>query len=232
MIGSLVAFGIALFAFCTWGWQNLRYCLPLLTGRRGRFWFDGGPEAITNQEWSGRTQEILGGLEDLGFRPLGIKVESFPLRTGSEIAFAAPEKRAFASIHGYLHGTPHYYFYTPFEDGSVVLTSGFPHAGARTDGFTHVGTSATGMAAVLADHEQNVQEMARPGRQPCRQYDQQARIRATEAYYDHPGCGNLTGRLRLKALQNVGVSLLFLLATGAFAVWKWLPFIAALKLFQ
>jgi hypothetical protein len=229
MIASAVLLSIALLLCCTWGLQNLKHGLPLLIAPRGRFRFDGGPEKIENNEWDVQTREIIGGLENLGFKPLGMKVESFLHGTTLEIAFASPEKLAFASIHGFQRGHARYYFYTPFEDGAVVVTSGFQHAGVRTEQFTHTGSSAKEMSIVLDDHEKNVQEMARPGRQPCRQYDQEARLRATEAYYQNPGCRILTRGIRLKRLRNAGGALVFLLAAGAFAFWKWLPFLRALR---
>ncbi len=232
MIGSTVMFIIALFVFCTWGLRHLKHCVPLLFARRGRFWFDGGPDQIVNGEWDDKTRRVIDDLVNLDFEPLGIKFESFPFRTSSEIAFAASEKQTFASIHGFQRGVPHYYFYTPFEDGAVVVTSDFQHKGVRTDRFTHAGTSTQEMREVLVEHAKNVQKMARSARQPYAKYDQQARIRATQAYYDNPGSGIMTRGILLKTLQNAGISFVFLLVAGAVAVWKWLPFIVALKLFQ
>src|SRR5215472_4600501 len=101
MIASAVLLGVAVVIFCTWGLQNLKRGLPLLIGLRGRFWFDGTPEMVTNTQWDARTQEVIADLENLGFKPLGIKVERFLHGTTREISFAAPGHCAFASIYGY-----------------------------------------------------------------------------------------------------------------------------------
>lgn len=225
MLTSALLFGIAMFIFCTWGLKSLKDGMPLLIGLRGRFQFTDGPEAIANTKWDRKTLAIIDGLVNFGFAPLGIKVEIFQHRTTSEIALASSERQVFASIHGYRRGDPHYYLYTPFEDGAVVVTSEVEYAGVRTDRFIHAGTSEKEMAIVLAEHEKNVRTMASPERQPFRQYDQEARIRATELYYANPDCGILTRGIRLRRLVEAGLAFAFVLTAGAVAVWEWLPFI-------
>jgi len=222
-ISLLVFFGLSLILFLTKGLKNLVYSLPLIFRRSGTFWFEAGPESIAGAELAPATQSLISELTRLGFVPLGTKAEKFPFRRTNSLDFASKERQTYASLIGYRGERPHCYFYTPFEDGSVVLTSDFPHDGAQADGFIHSGSSGATPDAVLADHRQRVESMTRPGRQPCRTYDQSARLRATAAYYDHPGSGLLTRRLQLQALANAASYFGMLAAATGLVIWKWLP---------
>jgi hypothetical protein len=223
-------FVLALIIFCTWGVQNIKVCLPLLFIRRGRYSFEQDQDAITQPEWPENTRELIDGLARLEFKPLGIKVEARPFQRLKELAFASVERQAFAAIHGHDRGAPHYYFYTPYEDGSVVLTSDIPMETVRTDRFIHTGVPGAEMSEVWAQHARNSQKMARPGRQPYATYDQETRIRATKAYYDNPGSGIIAHTIMVNALRNSGICLVLLVLATGVLLWRWLPVILTLKL--
>jgi hypothetical protein len=231
VISSVLFFAVALFVFYVWGWPNLKLAVPLLFARKRRCAFEAGPQRLDKREWPEAFRPLIDELASLDFQPLGVKVESRPFRVARELAFASPEKRTFASIHGLERGVPNYYFYTPYDDGSVVLTSNHAMETVRTDRFLQTGMPHQEMSQVLASHTKNVEKMTGPKRQPIAQYDQEARIRATHAYYDNPGSEVLIQSAASGALRNAGISLLFLVTALAVLVWRWLPVVLALKLF-
>jgi hypothetical protein len=204
---NLVFLAAALLLFAVWGWPHLWIVCIVLLSRKVRCMFAEAGDGVPEEDVGPETQQIIEALHALGFSLLGVKLEWRPLHHGKELAFAAEQQQCFASIHGFARGKPHYYFYTPFTDGAVVLTSDLPVDPVKTDTFFHGGLANTPPRRVLDLHLRHVQRMIADGHQPYETYDRASRIEATYAYYANRGAAAVRGKLLLRGLVQVGFSL-------------------------
>ncbi|CAG0936029.1 hypothetical protein TFLX_04890 [Thermoflexales bacterium] len=170
-------------------WGSLPRLIFALDPSRLRYQFvdmsDEEPAATTVNRFS----EIVGQLQQLGFRRLGLKTEKLPLWSSTiyEISLASPDHHAFAS----LIKDPKrcvYYFYTPFTNGAILLTAGsgaaFP-AIQREDCVQQVSVYDS-PELVLAAHQEQLQHFTATGLVPCSSYTQESRLDATRQYYAAP----------------------------------------------
>ncbi|HSD83323.1 MAG TPA: hypothetical protein VLG46_05670 [Anaerolineae bacterium] len=145
-----------------------------------------------------RISEILSQLQQLGFRRLGTKSEKSSRWSDTlyEFSLANPDLHAFAS----LVKDPKrcvYYFYTPFTDGTILLTAGkgaaFPTI-QRQDCVQRV-SAYDNPDRVLADHQEQLQRFTAIGLAPFYSYTQESRLEATRQYYAAPAIQHLAHRL-------------------------------------
>jgi hypothetical protein len=208
---------MASFLFATFGLSNFRGFLRLARPSRIRAKFEEDDPELG--AFSSPVQDLIDGLQSLGFRALGVKVEEPPMGGAiRSLAFEAVEVKAFASIVGLQRPNPSYYFYTPFQSGAVVLTSSqVMLQPVQTDSFVHQGFKTPSMDDLLAMHLRTVESMVNAAHQPFEQYTREARIQAPQLYYAHPHAAILQQRLRAKLLGNFAWTLLLLgIAVGFF----------------
>lgn len=207
MARDVVFLLIALVLFALWGLPNLMLFFKLLFPRKVRCSFEEGDATIDAGEYPEETQQLHGDLTQMGFEPLGIKCEQRPLQSVKELAYASAAEKSFAAVHGFDSRAPHYYFYTPFRDGAVVLTCDLPMDPVRTDTFLHCGVPEKAPAQVFDQHRKYVEKMRRKGHEPYKDYTRKSRLEATHAYYTNAGAGKLQSHLLQKSLRNAGMSL-------------------------
>jgi hypothetical protein len=220
---DLVFLLVALLVFAFVGWPCLRMSVIILLSRKVRCTFAEGPDAMPPEDCSDAAYQLMETLEDMGFHLLGVKLEWRPLQRGKELAFASERDRCFASVHRFTGAAPHYYFYTPFTDGAVVLTSDLGVDALRTDTFWHSGLPNTSPRRVFDLHLRHVDAMIEDGHEPYEVLDRAARIEATYAYYANPGSAALQGRFlkRFLLLGGFSISLVVLaLLLLAWRIWQ------------
>lgn len=203
MIGAFLLIALGLILFAAVGWPALVHLIQIVVPGSIRCDFAGGPEAVTDGDFTPETQMLVNELQDLGFKPVGIKREWWPFRPKSRaLTLASPEARAFADIYR-LGPSPHMYFYTPFTDGAVVLTNDLDHMSVQTDSFVRTGIRDGAPAALLEHHGKHVREMAERGHAPLDRFDQETRLAATHSYYARSETRELLGQLAVKFLVTV-----------------------------
>jgi serine/threonine protein kinase len=126
-------------------------------------------------------------LEDLGFTRLGVKQEVDKLsgKKTPSIAFSSEAHAAFASIFFSFDAVPSLYFYTDFEDGSVVLTGCYPRRPHRKPRAVLTGIANQPIATVLEAHKKEVQAFLDKGVKVRPGWGQAERVRSTLAYYEN-----------------------------------------------
>lgn len=220
MLRNLILLAIALLSFVAWGWPNLKVAVRILCSRRTRSRFVAGPEGIVAGSFPAASRKLISAMESLGFLPLGIKQEKRPFLKGQELAFAAPERKCFASIHRFQSDSPLYYFYTPYQDGAVVLTNPLAIDGLRIDGFYYGCLPGRSVADIFAEHCRRADNMAAAGHATYDQFDQPARLRATDGFYQNLGATLLERRRLSGPLRSATMSLLLVVLAVAWLVWS------------
>ena len=147
-----------------------------------RVWFESGPEGVEAGA-PPASLSLIAELRRMGFQALGVKVERMPLRPRiRERSFVANDRRCYASVAGSAKRSRLYY-YTPFPDGGLVLTSNgaFPKiASASVIQHSYPGTGAE---QLLELHDQALVSLGRRGEvEPT----PEARVAATLLYYLTP----------------------------------------------
>jgi hypothetical protein len=206
--------------FALWGLPNLRVVLILLFSHTVESHFEEDEDGIVPEDYPEETQKLIGSLRELGFVPLGIKSEKRPLQSGKELAFASAEDQCFAAVFRYESEAPHFYFYTPFRDGAVVLTADHGMEAVRTETFLHWGVPNKLPVEVLQQHRKQVERMSKNGHEPYRVYSRKSRLQATEGYYDNPGASKLQKKLFWKSLGNFGTSVGLVLLAVLFLLYR------------
>jgi hypothetical protein len=220
MGSDIVLVAMTVVLFLMWGLPNLRVFFILLFPRKIRSAFEGDADAIQPDDYPEKTQELLSSLAALGFQPLGIKSEQQPLLRVQELSYASAEDRTFAAVCRYEGEHPHYYLYTPFQDGAVVLTTTQAMEPVRTDTFVHHGVTQKSPAEVLEQHRKQVEKMSKKGHEPYNDFGRAARLKATDAYYANPGAAQLQNQLFHKSMRNAGTSLGLVLLAVLMLVYR------------
>ena len=162
---------------------------------------EGGPQEFEQFAEDAGARLTVFQLQELGFKPLGIKVEYMPLwGRVRELAMASADARAFASI-GILFGKVRtFYYYTTFADGGLVLTAqkGFPRTTAA--GCVIGSHPGTGANELLEIHQSCVDNCVEEGQVINDDYSMGGRVEATYHYY-------AAGPAR-KQSRNVGLGIL------------------------
>ncbi|HTI51480.1 MAG TPA: hypothetical protein VL475_11030 [Planctomycetaceae bacterium] len=208
---ALLLFGVASFVFV--GWPSLKRLLQWLVPAAIRCEFRAGPEAVTDSQQPEAVRKRVRQMRALDFHPLGMKREWWPLWPASQaLELANPEIPSFAAVY-HLGDHPLIYFYTPFLDGSVVLTADHENANLEMDGYIHAGINGGEPDELLALHRENLRRVCDQGHIPCSYCDQATRLEATRAFYAHRG----TRRILRRFMRRDLVLLIFplvVLATG------------------
>jgi hypothetical protein len=224
MLRDLLFVGIALVLFVVWGLPNLRLFLSHLLSRRVKCEFESDSESVDSAEYPTKTRQLLADLEELGFQPLGMRSESRPFVKVRGLDYAHPEGQCFASLHagmsGLQSGQASYYFYTPYKDGAVVITSSAPIPPFQTGTFFHGGFPGKSPGELYALHRKKAEKMMAKGHEPFDDYDQAARIQATEAYYANPGARQMGHGAAMKCLYNFAGSSALVILSLLLLVWR------------
>jgi len=187
MNGALVVqYIIGLAATCLVG-PIVLFCLY---PRSVRVWFEAGPDGIGALA-SRAAQEVIAVLAELGFRPIGVKVEKPVLRPAiRELSFAAEDGRCYGSVAG-GRSRSRLYFYTPFPDGGLVLTSNGFFPKIRSATVVQQSFPGCGPRELLSRHHEALASLGRTGEvSPT----PEGRIAATHSYYATPEVRRVLGR--------------------------------------
>lgn len=195
MVSGIYLLGVGLVGLAVFGFTSLRQLLRLALPGSIRCDFAAGPEILTGVKWGPAVQKLAREVQSLGFSPLGLKREWWPLRKPSQaLDFASADGKAFATIYC-LGPSPRLFFYTPFVGGGVVLTNDHNLHPVEMPDFLRGGITNGTTTALWEYHQQRVASLQADGLQPCSAYDQAARLQATRAFYAHPGARGIVGNL-------------------------------------
>jgi hypothetical protein len=224
MVRDLIFVGFALVLFGIWGLPNLKMVLAHLLSRKVKCKFESDAEEVDPDEYPEQTRKLLGELEELGFQLLGVRSERRPFVYVRGLDYAHPEGQTFASLragmNGLESGRASYYFYTPYEDGAVMITSSAPIPPFETVNFFHGGFPDRTPSELYALHRKKADKMTRKGHQPYHEYDRDARIRATHAYYDNPGSRQMSHAAFMKCLGNFATSVGLVVLSLLVIIWR------------
>jgi hypothetical protein len=204
------------------GWPSVKALIHVFLAGSVRCDFEAGPEAITTFK-NPRAQKIADELRELGFVPLGIKREwRPPMKPMKGICFVSEETKTFADIVNYEKDA-FLYFYTPFQDGKVVLTMdtdrfAFP---IETKTFIQSGAKVDGAGQLMVNHVERVNRFIDEGSAPYDIFDQKSRLEATLAYYRAPEVRIINRTIVRKCLFNIGVTLVFLILGAVWLFLSW-----------
>jgi hypothetical protein len=174
--------------------------LVLLTGRGAlpallmrvrpgmlRCWFLAADLEATVLEGSPALMEFLERLKRVRYFLLGVKVEKLPLwgQEYREVALAARDQSAFASIVLHTYGAPaSVYLYTPLQGGGMVFTRDYAGGPQVDEDRLSVRNIPTGDLERLAGaHHERVEEMRLRGADLEVRATQAGRVEATRAFY-------------------------------------------------
>jgi hypothetical protein len=187
-------------------WQMFPVLAFALNPSAIRYQFVDMPDETPISATASQVDELIRQLQQLGFRRLGLKAEKLPLWSNTlyEISLANSDVRAFASI---VRDPKRciYYFFTPFTDGTILLTAGkgaaFPPIQSE-DCLQQVSTDNS-PGQVLAVHQEQLQRLTAKGLAPFYSYTQESRLEATRQYYAAPSIQRLARRQGIAALSNL-----------------------------
>jgi hypothetical protein len=156
-------------------------------------------------------QDLANNLESIDFTFIGIKSEqlNLPIDPVQEVSFASHKKKSFVSI--LTRGKKVvYYFYTPFTDGSIVLTANTSFAEREADKFSIKTVKSANLADLINVHQERVQAFINVGSEPFQKYTQETRLRATELFYASEGSRKYMQSIGLRSLLSAIGSILIL----------------------
>ena len=159
--------------------------------RSVRAWFEAGPEGVDTAA-SEAAREVIAVLRELGFQPLGVKVERPPLRpVVRELSFVADDRQCYAAIGG-GRARPRLYFYTPFPEGGLALTSNGAFPKISSPNVAQRSFPGMEPRDLLERHREALASLGRRGGVSA---TPEARIDATYAYYATPEVRRALGRI-------------------------------------
>jgi hypothetical protein len=133
-------------------------------------------------------QRWINQLGEMGFHPIGVKVEKLPLWGGTyrEVALISQEAETFASIVLHPNGHPSsFYYYTPLQNGGMVFTRNHP-SGLETesDKLSIKNIPSTDFRKLLDSHLLRLAEFKGRGLNPQTGSGQLTRMDATGGFYE------------------------------------------------
>lgn len=190
-----VVFLLALLLTVYTGAQAIPLLVLLYTPRLLKFWFI---DTAQGQLWISASPDVRDKIEqlcELGFIPLGIKVEKVLWQKPVyEVSLTNPEKETFAAImlrrNDQVQGDLLFrvlgvYLFTPLTGGGVVFTRGRSRMHEIDLPDTSVKNNLAGdLKGMLSSHSQRVEAFKKKGRTPLSVRDQEARIAATNLFYE------------------------------------------------
>jgi hypothetical protein len=199
----LMALGIA--GLAIYGLPSLWHVVQMLFLDAIHCVYAAGPEAVKSSEHDPAVHVLVQRVMDLGFTPVGIRREwSFVRKPTKSIDLALPKGYAFATIFR-LGPMPHLYFYTPMQDGGVVLTSDVGGAKTQLANFVRTGIKDATPGVLWGMHQEQVLMLCHQGSLPATVYNQETRLDATRAYYAHEGAKKLGRNIASRLLLRVAV---------------------------
>jgi hypothetical protein len=209
----LLAAGIA--GLAIYGLPSLWHFVQMLFLDAIRYDYAAGPEAVKSSEHDPAVHALVQRLMDLGFAPVGVRREWSCVRKPTQsIDLASPKGHAFATIFG-LGPKPHLYFYTPMQDGGVVLTSDVGGAKTKLANFVRTGIKDATPGVLWEMHQEQVLMLCHQGSLPVTVYNQETRLDATRAYYAHEGAKKLGRNIASRLLLRVAVPACLIVAGTA-----------------
>lgn len=157
---------------------------------------------------SGKIKQLTSVLTEIGFIPLGTKVEKLPLWAEKlyELNLYSIEECCFASIPMRKSGSL-YYFYTVFNDGGVVLTANAGFSMCQEFNYVITIVRSIDPRDILEVHRMKVQQLREAGQCPLETFTKESRIQATNAFYAAP---TTRRRMRPYGLLNLFLTVLCL----------------------
>jgi hypothetical protein len=130
---------------------------------------------------------VVDKLEALGFTQLGLMVEKTPLwGKGSRELVMVSSKDRIIAILGLRGPLLSYYFYTPFEDGQVVVTAHNCFKNFVKPDFVTSEIKSGDLDEMLESHQKDVADFVAKGYVPFHEYSRESVIMATNLYYQSP----------------------------------------------
>ena len=196
----------------------LRQMVLLVTPTAIQCEFEEGSEALVGEAGSEGVCELLERLRQLAFTPLGIKVELQPLGSKfRELALASREAKSFASILVVKHlPRLYYYYYTPFEDGAIVLTANGLFRSTELPDYIISAIPGTTPRELLLFHKADIDKMIDAGHRPFSEFTQESRVDATGLFYR-----SIHSKRRMRLASFLGLLILTVIA-GVVGCAAWL----------
>jgi hypothetical protein len=157
-----------------------------------------------NMAYHPKLQDLVAALEALGFMPFGVLSEK-PLigRAVKSLSLGSVLAKAFASLT-LIKGKAVYFYYTPFTDGSVLLTANGGFRPTDRPGYFVQILPSGNPSTLLAAHQERQRYFVAQGLAPMRDYTFQSRLEATRQFYANPSVRRV---LRLSMLQSCAMTL-------------------------
>jgi hypothetical protein len=137
-----------------------------------------------SQELNDEVENCVNKLKTKGFEHIGIRVEK-SLIWGAprrELTLVSEADHAFACVFVESR-TPKYYFYTPFSDDGIVISSYLAYKNKNQNGACIYRTNKDNLDDIWNTHRQNVANFIEKGFIPYRQYTWQTRLKAAYQFY-------------------------------------------------
>ena len=191
-------------------WYFLPRCIYLFRPSATQSHFRERPSAkIVERE---DVQKLISELKANNFEYIGIKVEK-PLLWRplvEEVSLRSIEAQTFASIF-INKRKARYYFFTPFTEGQIVLTTNSSFPIVNNDEIIQSRVALDEPKQVLTIHRNCVDLFIEKGHTPFKEYTKQTRIDATNMYYG--------SNFVRKHMRTLGViSLIFFLVSCLFFI--------------
>jgi hypothetical protein len=152
-------------------------------GNRNLF-FQEAPDPPIDQIHQEMIKPRVEKLEALGFTSIGLMLEKPPLwsKSSRELVLVSSEHKIIASI-GFRGLKLSYFFYTPFEDGQVVVTAYNCFRNFIKPDFLTSEVKSGDLDEMLESHKKDVDDLVAKGYIPLKEYTRESVIRATNLYY-------------------------------------------------
>jgi hypothetical protein len=132
-------------------------------------------------------ENCVNKLKTKGFSPIGTRIEK-SLIWGSpqrELNLVSEADHIFACVY-VERKMLKYYFYTPFSDGGIVISSFLAYKNRDKNGLCIYASKKDDLEEILNTHKMNVRNFIEKGFIPYKEYTWQSRLKATYLYYKNP----------------------------------------------
>jgi hypothetical protein len=176
--------GVIIVLIILQGWTVIPRAYYLFRPGSRKFYFDDNPQVPireTSREALGPVTERLAAL---GFTQLGLLIEKPPLwaRGSRELSLASTEAKTIVSL-GMRGLRPAYFFYTPFEEGQVLITAYNSFKNFKSEDFIITVVDTADLDEMMNIHKRKIEEFQQKGFRPFQTFDRDSVIRATYFYY-------------------------------------------------